>query len=199
MTTTKTSRARKAAFDATEGPGLMRLRNAKNGEAIRAATLADQKRGRREARARLDAAPAARSGPTAAEDASRAPDAPAPAASPPAPAAAAPARPARPPIEPTPIPVPALKMEGMNAKSAAAFMRGAQGELPEPPDLSAPSTSPSDRKELAALTSLVEAGDIEGLRAYGIRPYYAGAIKLDRYRQCAVIALEARAKAASAA
>jgi hypothetical protein len=41
---------------------------------------------------------------------------------------------------------------------------------------------------------MAEAGDIEGLRAYAIRPYYTGAIKLDRYRQCAVIALEACAK-----
>jgi hypothetical protein len=38
MTTTKAR-----AFDANEGPGLARLRRAKNAEAIRAAVLADQK------------------------------------------------------------------------------------------------------------------------------------------------------------
>jgi transposase len=42
---------RSSAFDATEGPGLARLRKARNAEAIREATLADQKRA--EARRRL--------------------------------------------------------------------------------------------------------------------------------------------------
>jgi hypothetical protein len=42
---------------------------------------------------------------------------------------------------------------------------------------------------------MAEAGDIAGLRAYGIRPYYSGAIKLDRHRQMLVIALEAQARA----
>jgi hypothetical protein len=89
-------------------------------------------------------------------------------------------------------------MEGMNRATAAKFMAAAKGHLPEPPDLSAPSTSPSDRKELATLMAMAEACDIEGLRAYGIRPYYSGAVKLDRYRQMAVIALEAQARANAA-
>jgi hypothetical protein len=49
--TMTTKRKTASAFDASEGPGLARLRKAKNAEAIREATLADQKRARRKARA----------------------------------------------------------------------------------------------------------------------------------------------------
>jgi hypothetical protein len=46
-----TKRKTASAFDASVGPGLARLRKAKNAVAIREATLADQKRARRKARA----------------------------------------------------------------------------------------------------------------------------------------------------
>jgi hypothetical protein len=186
----KTKLITKAEYDRLDGPGLTRLRRSPKAKAIREAIIADQAAGTRSARDRWTKA--AQDAPQAATDApspALAPSAPAEAPSPPA---ARPAAPAKAVIAPTPIPVPAEKMEGMSAKTAAAFMRAAKGQLPESPDLSAPSTSPSDRKELAALTAMAEAGDVAGLRAYGIRPYYSGAIKLDRYRQLAIIAIEAR-------
>jgi hypothetical protein len=203
--TAKKTRAAKAAFDTNEGPGLRRLRASKNGEAIRSDVLADQKRARRAARPRIkataaNAAPAPLA-PSAAQECpppAPAPDAPATPASPPT--AAVPPRTARPmprfqrgvDIDPTPIPTPAPKMDGMSTKAAAAFMAAARGELPVPPDFSKPTYAP-DRKRLAELTALVEAGDAKALRAYAIKVYYSAALALDRYRQMAVIALEARA------
>jgi hypothetical protein len=197
MTAAKnTKAAAKAAFDRTDGPGLARLRKAKNAEVIRNEIIADQAAGSAKAKARIAAA-AKEAAPAAVQtskDGHSAPAAPSAAPTPEGPHTARAAAPAKPSkiIEPTPIPVPAERMEGMSIKTAAKFIAAATGELPEPPDLSAPSTSPSDRKELALLVEMAKAGDCEGLRAYGIRPYYTGAIKLDRYRQCAVIAIEAR-------
>jgi hypothetical protein len=54
MTTTKKAKAR-AAFDATEGPGLKRLRASPKVKTIRNSVLTDQANGRAEARARIDA------------------------------------------------------------------------------------------------------------------------------------------------
>ena len=82
-------------------------------------------------------------------------------------------------------------MPGMSAKNAALYMEAARGVMPTPPDFSKPSYA-CDRGRLAELVKLAEAGDAAGLRAYGIHVFYTAAQQLDRYRQMAVIAIEAR-------
>ena len=89
-------------------------------------------------------------------------------------------------------------MPGMSRANAAKYLEAAQGVMPIPPDFSKPSYAP-DRKRLAELVALAEAGDAASLRAYGIRVFYTGAQALDRYRHKAIIAIEARARVAAAA
>ena len=88
-------------------------------------------------------------------------------------------------------------MPGMSAKNADLYMRAATGEMPTPPDFSPASYAP-DRKRLAELVALAEAGDVAGLRAYSVRVYYSAALELDRYRHRAILALEAKARMAAA-
>jgi hypothetical protein len=57
----------------------------------------------------------------------------------------------------------------------------------------------TDKAELAELTRLAEAGDVEALRTRAIPTYYSTGLKLDRHRMLLVIALEARAAATKAA
>ncbi|MBR0671180.1 hypothetical protein [Neoroseomonas soli] len=79
----------------------------------------------------------------------------------------------------------------------AMMEAAAKGTLPAPPDFSA-ETHKRFRKRLAELVALVEAGDLEGLRAAVINPISSSPKALDRYRNAAMAALEAQAAAAKA-
>ena len=64
-----------------------------------------------------------------------------------------------------------------------------------PPDFSAP-THERFRPRLAELVKLVKAKDIAGLKAFDIKPVSTSPKAMDRYRNLAVIALEAKKVAA---
>jgi hypothetical protein len=66
-----------------------------------------------------------------------------------------------------------------------------QGELPPPPDFSAP-THARFRAKLAALVELAKKADATGLRAIAINPVSSSPKALARYRDLAVLAIEAR-------
>ena len=66
-----------------------------------------------------------------------------------------------------------------------------QGELPPPPDFSAP-THARFRAKLAALVELAGKADATGLRAVAINPVSSSPKALARYRDLAVLAIEAR-------
>lgn len=66
-----------------------------------------------------------------------------------------------------------------------------QGELPPPPDFSAP-THARFRAKLAALVELAGKADATGLRAVSINPVSSSPKALARYRDLAVLAIEAR-------
>jgi hypothetical protein len=65
------------------------------------------------------------------------------------------------------------------------------GVLPAPPDFSKP-THARFRAKLAKLVALVEAGDVEGLKAIEINPVSTSPKAMARYRDLAIIAIEAR-------
>jgi hypothetical protein len=69
--------------------------------------------------------------------------------------------------------------------------RARQGELPTPPDFSAP-THARFRAKLAALVELAGKADATGLRAIPINPVSSSPKALARYRDLAVLAIEAR-------
>jgi len=77
-------------------------------------------------------------------------------------------------------------------KRAAVLVAAAGGKLPPPPDFSAP-THARYRDAAKALVDMAEAGDIEGLKATVIKPYSSSPKAMAKYRDLAVIALEARA------
>lgn len=66
-----------------------------------------------------------------------------------------------------------------------------QGELPPPPDFSAP-THTRFRAKLAALVELAGKADATGLRAIAINPVSSSPKALARYRDLAVLAIETR-------
>jgi len=66
-----------------------------------------------------------------------------------------------------------------------------QGELPPPPDFSAP-THARFRSKLEGLIALAERGDAEALRAVTINPVSSSPKALARYRDLCVAALETR-------
>jgi hypothetical protein len=117
----------------------------------------------------------------------------------------APAEPAPPPVAPEPAIEPApiaetfpAASEPATAPSASRRRRDAdieakarQGELPPPPDFSAP-THARFRAKLAALVELAGKADITGLRAVQINPVSSSPKALARYRDLAVLAIEAR-------
>lgn len=114
----------------------------------------------------------------------------------------APAEPAPPPVAPEPIiePAPVVEeaAEPAPAPSAPRRRRDAdieakarQGELPPPPDFSAP-THARFRAKLAALVELAGKADATGLRAISINPVSSSPKALARYRDLAVLAIEAR-------
>ncbi len=112
----------------------------------------------------------------------------------------APAEPAAPPAAPEPAvePAPIAEAEPVAAPSAPRRRRDAdieakarQGELPPPPDFSAP-THARFRAKLAALVELAGKADATGLRAISINPVSSSPKALARYRDLAVLAIEAR-------
>jgi hypothetical protein len=114
----------------------------------------------------------------------------------------APAKPAPPAVAPEPIiePAPVVEpaAEPAPAPSAPRRRRDAdleakarQGELPPPPDFSAP-THARFRAKLAVLVELAGKADATGLRAMQINPFSSSPKALARYRDLAVLAIEAR-------
>jgi hypothetical protein len=114
----------------------------------------------------------------------------------------APAEPAPPPVTPEPAVEPAPDVE-RSAEPAAApraprrrrdadiEAKARQGELPPPPDFSAP-THARFRGKLEGLVALAEKADVDGLRAVVINPVSSSPKAMARYRDLAVIAIEAR-------
>ncbi|MDQ1184693.1 hypothetical protein [Agrobacterium larrymoorei] len=80
-------------------------------------------------------------------------------------------------------------------KRAAALEAAQRGVLPDPPDFTA-ATHRRFRPKLAKLIELVEAGDIDGLKAIEIKPVSSSPKAMAKYRDLAVIALEAKKAAA---
>jgi hypothetical protein len=112
----------------------------------------------------------------------------------------APAEPAPPSATAEPIaePAPLAETEPAAAPSALRRRRDAdieakarQGELPPPPDFSAP-THARFRAKLAALVEMAGKADATGLRAIPINPVSSSPKALARYRDLAVLAIEAR-------
>jgi hypothetical protein len=81
---------------------------------------------------------------------------------------------------------------GPTGKRAAVLADAQAGKLPPPPDFSAP-THERYRDAAKALVELAKAGDIEGLKAAVIKPYSSSPKAMAKYRDLAVIALEAHA------
>jgi hypothetical protein len=111
---------------------------------------------------------------------------------------------AEPIAEPAPEPVanPAPEAEAASEPAAAPNAtrrrrdadieaKARQGELPQPPDFSAP-THARFRTKLAALVELAGKADATGLRAIPINPVSSSPKALARYRDLAVLAIEAR-------
>lgn len=116
----------------------------------------------------------------------------------------APAEPAPPSATAEPIaePAPMVETEPAAVPSAPRRRRDAdieakarQGELPPPPDFSAP-THARFRAKLAALVELAGKADATGLRAIPINPVSSSPKALARYRDLAVLAIEARERRA---
>lgn len=81
-------------------------------------------------------------------------------------------------------------------RRTAAQQEAERGELPSPPDFTAP-THARFRTRLAELVEMANAGDVDGLRAASIPTYSTSPRAMARYRDLAIIAHEARAKKAS--
>jgi hypothetical protein len=112
----------------------------------------------------------------------------------------APAEPVPPRVAPEPAQEPAqiVNADAPAAPSAPRRRRDAdleakarQGELPPPPDFSAP-THARFRAKLASLVDLAGRADTTSLRAIPINPVSSSPKALARYRDLAVLAIEAR-------
>jgi len=125
----------------------------------------------------------------------------------PEPATAAQVVPADPVVDPAAVDDAALTAEpGSGASTAPGAPRrrrdsdleakARQGELPPPPDFSAP-THARFRGKLEGLVALAERGDIEGLRVVAINPVSSSPKAMARYRDLCVIAVTARAQVAA--
>lgn len=99
---------------------------------------------------------------------------------------------------PAPAAKPAKASRPEGGKRAAILEAAQRGELPAAPDFSA-ETHKRFRPKLAQLVELAEAGDIEGLKAIEIKPISSSPKAMAKYRDLAVIALEARAASKDAA
>jgi hypothetical protein len=80
-------------------------------------------------------------------------------------------------------------------KRKAITEHAQSGALPAAPDFSKP-THARFRAKLAKLVALAEAGDVEGLKAIEINPVSTSPKAMARYRDLAIIAIEARRMAA---
>jgi hypothetical protein len=80
-------------------------------------------------------------------------------------------------------------------KRKAIVEQAQAGALPSAPDFSKP-THARFRAKLEKLVVLAEAGDVEGLMAFAINPVSTSPKALARYRDLAILAIEARCKAA---
>jgi hypothetical protein len=80
-------------------------------------------------------------------------------------------------------------------KRKAIIEQAQAGALPAAPDFSKP-THARFRAKLAKLVALAEAGDVEGLKAIEINPVSTSPKAMARYRDLAIIAIEARRMAA---
>jgi len=107
---------------------------------------------------------------------------------------------ALPPVAPEPAVEPATIAEGEPAVAPSATRRrrdadieakARQGELPPPPDFSAP-THARFRAKLAALVELAGKADATGLRAIPINPVSSSPKALARYRELCLIAIQSR-------
>jgi hypothetical protein len=83
------------------------------------------------------------------------------------------------------------KTAAPTGKRAAVLAAAQAGKLPPPPDFSAP-THARYRDAAKALVDMAKAGDIEGLKAMVIKPYSSSPKAMAKYRDLAVIALEAQ-------
>ena len=81
-------------------------------------------------------------------------------------------------------------------KRKAIIEQAQAGALPAAPDFSMP-THARFRAKLARLVALAEAGDVEGLKATAINPVSTSPKAMARYRDLAVVAIEARRSAAA--
>ena len=77
-----------------------------------------------------------------------------------------------------------------SGKRKAILEQAQAGALPAAPDFSKP-THARFRAKLAKLVALAEAGDVEGLKAIEINPVSTSPKAMARYRDLAVIAIEA--------
>ncbi len=77
-------------------------------------------------------------------------------------------------------------------KRRAIIEQARAGALPAAPDFSKP-THARFRAKLAALVALAEANDVDGLKAVVINPVSTSPKAMARYRDCAILAIEARA------
>jgi hypothetical protein len=89
--------------------------------------------------------------------------------------------------------IPAAPSAPRRRRDSDIEAKARQGELPPPPDFSAP-THARFRAKLAALVELVGKADATGLRAISINPISSSPKALARYRDLAVLAIEARAR-----
>ena len=101
---------------------------------------------------------------------------------------AAPARPKK----ATNVAKPAAKVERSAGKRAATEADAKAGKMPSAPDFSADTHKPY-RKKLAEVVALVETKDLKALKAMKIPTYSSSPKAIARYRDLAVIAIEAAA------
>ncbi|HMO07914.1 MAG TPA: hypothetical protein PKD10_09720 [Paracoccaceae bacterium] len=87
--------------------------------------------------------------------------------------------------------IPAAPTAPRRRRDADIEAKARHGELPPPPDFSAP-THARFRAKLAALVELAGKADATGLRAVAINPVSSSPKALARYRDLAVLAIEAR-------
>lgn len=79
------------------------------------------------------------------------------------------------------------------SKRKAIIEQAQAGALPATPDFSKP-THARFRAKLAKVVALAEAGDVEGLKAVEINPVSTSPKAIARYRDLAIIAIEAHRK-----
>jgi hypothetical protein len=101
----------------------------------------------------------------------------------------------QPPIQITEPPQSKPAISQKPGKRQAAIEQAQAGALPAAPDFSKP-THARFRAKLAKVVALAEAGDVEGLRAIEINPISTSPKAMARYRDLAIIAINARSASA---